>query len=64
MDYMKDVAVVYARLIATDKALGIIEDKINDLLMDTEGVSNFLVEVYDNVKMFNNRYEEEFTDEV
>ena len=63
MDYMKDVSVIYVRLIATDKALAEFEDKINDLLGDTKGVTNGLVEVYDNIEQFNNRYEDEFMDE-
>lgn len=63
MDYMKDVSVIYVRLIANDKALSELEDKINDLLCDTKGVTNSLVEVYDNVEQFDNRYEDPFDEE-
>lgn len=63
MDYMKDVSVIYVRLITDDKALSELEDKINDLLCDTKGVTNSLVEVYDNVEQFENRYEDPFYEE-
>ena len=64
MDYMKDVSVIYVRLIATDHALAVLEDGINDLILNTDGVTNAVVEVFDNVEQFENRYEDDITEEV